>query len=77
MATIPGDPLHFQKDSPVVKFPVNGGPSNPHMSLEYNGEVLVSDLVNHKFPAHPQFSPVLLRIISIYCIRALTKFGDW
>lgn len=44
MATVPGDPLHFQRDSPVVAFPVNGGPSNPHMSLEHNGEVFVSDL---------------------------------
>jgi len=44
VATVPGDPLHFQKDSPVVEFPVNGGPSNPHMSLEFNGEVFVPDL---------------------------------
>lgn len=43
VATVPGDPLHFQKNSPVVEFPVNGGPSNPHMSLEFNGEVFVSD----------------------------------
>ncbi|KAF8960703.1 Lactonase, 7-bladed beta-propeller-domain-containing protein [Flammula alnicola] len=44
VATLPNDPLHFEKDSPVVDFPVNGGPSNPHMSLEHNGEVFVSDL---------------------------------
>ncbi|KAF5310099.1 hypothetical protein D9619_010355 [Psilocybe cf. subviscida] len=44
VATVPGDPLHFQRDSPVVAFPVNGGPSNPHMSLEHDGEVFVSDL---------------------------------
>lgn len=44
VATLPDDPLHFQRDSPVVEFPVNGGPSNPHMSLEHNGEVFVSDL---------------------------------
>jgi len=44
VATMPDDPLHFLTDSPVVEFPVNGGPSNPHMSLEFNGEVLVSDL---------------------------------
>ncbi|KAF8192927.1 hypothetical protein BJ912DRAFT_961405 [Pholiota molesta] len=30
--------------TPVVNIPVNGGPSNPHMSLEHNGEVFVSDL---------------------------------
>jgi len=44
VATLPDDPLHFQKDSPVVEFPVNGGPSNPHMSLEFQGEVFVPDL---------------------------------
>ncbi|KAH9475848.1 hypothetical protein JR316_0011408 [Psilocybe cubensis] len=43
VATVPGDPLHFQRDSPVVNFPVNGGPSNPHMSLEFNGEVFIAD----------------------------------
>lgn len=45
VATVPGDPLHFQRDSPVVEFPVNGGPSNPHMSLEFNGEVFIADFV--------------------------------
>ncbi|KAG5645375.1 hypothetical protein DXG03_006328 [Asterophora parasitica] len=44
IATVPGDPLHFLKNSPVVAFPVGNGPSNPHMSLEYNGEVFVPDL---------------------------------
>jgi len=44
VATVQDDPLYFQRDSPVVNFSVNDGPSNPHMSLEYNGEVLVSDL---------------------------------
>ncbi|KAJ3499132.1 hypothetical protein NLJ89_g10133 [Agrocybe chaxingu] len=44
VATLPDDPLRFSKDSPVVEFPVNGGPSNPHMSLEFNGEVFVPDL---------------------------------
>ncbi|KAF8811102.1 hypothetical protein BYT27DRAFT_7184481 [Phlegmacium glaucopus] len=44
VATTLDDPLHFQKDSPVVNFPVNGDASNPHMSLEHNGEVFVSDL---------------------------------
>lgn len=44
VATLPNDPLRFQRDSPVVEFPVNGGPSNPHMSLEHNGEVFVTDL---------------------------------
>ncbi|KAL0958798.1 hypothetical protein HGRIS_014118 [Hohenbuehelia grisea] len=45
VATVPGDPLHFQKDSPIVDFPVAAGaPSNPHMSLEFNGEVFVPDL---------------------------------
>lgn len=44
VATLPNDPLRFQRDSPVVEFPVNGGPSNPHMSLEHNGEVFVADL---------------------------------
>ncbi|KAF8877937.1 hypothetical protein CPB84DRAFT_1794546 [Gymnopilus junonius] len=46
VATMPNDPLHFQTDSPVVEFPVNGGPSNPHMSLEHKEEVLVSDFVH-------------------------------
>ncbi|KAJ8490029.1 hypothetical protein ONZ45_g13352 [Pleurotus djamor] len=45
VATVPGDPLRFQRDSPVVSFPVaEGAPSNPHMSLEFNGEVFVPDL---------------------------------
>ncbi|KIM43740.1 hypothetical protein M413DRAFT_443644, partial [Hebeloma cylindrosporum] len=44
IATLPDDPLRFQRDSLVVNFPVNGGPSNPHMSLEHDGEVLVPDL---------------------------------
>ncbi|KAF8984491.1 Lactonase, 7-bladed beta-propeller-domain-containing protein [Cyathus striatus] len=44
VATVPDDPLHFEKDSPIVDFPVGDGPSNPHMSLEFNGEVFVSDL---------------------------------
>jgi len=43
VATLPNDPLSFQRDSPVVEFPVNGGPSDPHMSLEHNGEVFVTD----------------------------------
>ncbi|KAF8882109.1 Lactonase, 7-bladed beta-propeller-domain-containing protein [Infundibulicybe gibba] len=42
--TLPGDPLRFKKDTTNVEFPVNGGPSNPHMSLEYKGEVFVPDL---------------------------------
>ncbi|PPQ87836.1 hypothetical protein CVT24_005422, partial [Panaeolus cyanescens] len=42
--TDPTDPARFIRDSPVVTFPVHGGPSNPHMSLEYNGEVFVPDL---------------------------------
>lgn len=44
VATLPNDPLRFQRDSPVVEFPVSGGPSNPHMSLEHNAEVFVADL---------------------------------
>ncbi|KAF7419427.1 hypothetical protein PC9H_002017 [Pleurotus ostreatus] len=45
VATVPGDPLRFQTDSPAVPFPVpDGAPSNPHMSLEFNGEVFVPDL---------------------------------
>jgi hypothetical protein len=43
-ATTPDDALTFTKDSPVIAFN-NGGPSNPHMSLEYKGEVFVPDLV--------------------------------
>ncbi|KAJ6598351.1 Lactonase, 7-bladed beta-propeller-domain-containing protein [Mycena vulgaris] len=49
VATVPGDPLHFERDSPVISFPVpEGGPSNPHMSLEFNDEVLVPDLGGDK-----------------------------
>ncbi|KAF9044259.1 Lactonase, 7-bladed beta-propeller-domain-containing protein [Panaeolus papilionaceus] len=44
VATEPNDPARFLRDSPVVNFPVNGGPSNPHMSLEHKGEVFVPDL---------------------------------
>jgi hypothetical protein len=44
VATVPDDPLHFETDSPIVDFPVGDGPSNPHMSLEFNGEVFVTDL---------------------------------
>ncbi|KAF8235215.1 putative isomerase YbhE [Tricholoma matsutake] len=44
IATIPGDPLQFQKDPLVVEFPVGNGPSHPHMSLEFGGEVYVPDL---------------------------------
>ncbi|KAF9269821.1 hypothetical protein L218DRAFT_940052 [Marasmius fiardii PR-910] len=44
-ATLPNDPLHFAKDSPVLSFPVaEGAPSNPHMSLEHNGEIFIPDL---------------------------------
>jgi len=42
--TVPGDPLHFVKDSPVVDFAVGALPSHPHMSLEFNGEIFVPDL---------------------------------
>lgn len=55
VATVPGDPLHFQQKSPVVEFPVNGGPSNPHMSLESNGEVFVSDFVSNFNLLNPVF----------------------
>ncbi|KAG6836891.1 hypothetical protein H0H93_001722 [Arthromyces matolae] len=44
VATNSNDPLHFSTTSPVVEFPVGNGPSNPHMSLEYNGEIFVPDL---------------------------------
>ncbi|KAJ7100708.1 Lactonase, 7-bladed beta-propeller-domain-containing protein [Mycena belliarum] len=45
VATVPGDPLKFQTDSPIIAFPVpEGGPSNPHMSLEFKDEILVPDL---------------------------------
>ncbi|KAJ7088704.1 Lactonase, 7-bladed beta-propeller-domain-containing protein [Mycena epipterygia] len=49
VATVPGDPLHFERDSPVISFPIPAGaPSNPHMSLEVNDEVLVPDLGGDK-----------------------------
>ncbi|KAJ6618136.1 Lactonase, 7-bladed beta-propeller-domain-containing protein [Mycena sp. CBHHK59/15] len=49
VATVPDDPLHFERDSPVISFPVPAGaPSNPHMSLEFNDEVLVPDLGGDK-----------------------------
>ncbi|RDB25735.1 Uncharacterized protein C18E5.01 [Hypsizygus marmoreus] len=48
VATIPGDPLHFQRNSSTVEFPVGDGPSNPHMSLEFNGEVFIPDLGGDK-----------------------------
>jgi len=49
VATVPGDPLHFERDSPVISFPIpEGAPSNPHMSLEFNDEVLVPDLGGDK-----------------------------
>jgi hypothetical protein len=60
VATVPGDPLHFQKNSPVVEFPVNGGPSNPHMSLEFNGEVFISDFVSNFDLLSPVFTPTNL-----------------
>lgn len=46
----PADPLRFQKDSSVVvAFPIpEAAPSNPHMSLEFNGEILVPDLGGDK-----------------------------
>jgi len=44
IATVTGDPLRFETTSPVVSFPVGDGPSNPHMSLEFNGEIFVPDL---------------------------------
>ncbi|PBK89519.1 hypothetical protein ARMGADRAFT_1047113 [Armillaria gallica] len=45
VATVPDDPLHFEKDSPIIDFPVGpNAPSNPHMSLEHNGEIFVPDL---------------------------------
>ncbi|KAF8915702.1 Lactonase, 7-bladed beta-propeller-domain-containing protein [Mucidula mucida] len=49
IATVPDDPLHFERDSPIVAFPIpEGAPSNPHMSLEFNGEVFVPDLGGDK-----------------------------
>ncbi|KAJ3493087.1 hypothetical protein NMY22_g20256 [Coprinellus aureogranulatus] len=44
IATDPEDPARFLRDSPAVSFPVGDGPSNPHMSLEFNGEIFVPDL---------------------------------
>ncbi|KAG6878472.1 hypothetical protein C0993_006314 [Termitomyces sp. T159_Od127] len=49
--TIPtnsGDSLRFLRPAPVVNFPVGNGPSNPHMSLEHEGEVFVPDLGGDK-----------------------------
>ncbi|KAJ7176750.1 Lactonase, 7-bladed beta-propeller-domain-containing protein [Mycena filopes] len=49
VATVPDDPLHFERDSPVISFPIpDGAPSNPHMSLEFNDEVFVPDLGGDK-----------------------------
>ncbi|KAJ7845470.1 Lactonase, 7-bladed beta-propeller-domain-containing protein [Mycena leptocephala] len=49
VATVPNDPLHFERDSPGIPFPVpEGAKSNPHMSLEFNDEVLVPDLGGDK-----------------------------
>ncbi|KAJ7182776.1 Lactonase, 7-bladed beta-propeller-domain-containing protein [Mycena crocata] len=49
VATVPDDPLHFERDSPVISFPVpEGAPSNPHMSLEVNDEIFVPDLGGDK-----------------------------
>jgi hypothetical protein len=49
VATVPGDPLHFERDSPVISFPIpDGAPSNPHMSLEFNDEIFVPDLGGDK-----------------------------
>ncbi|KAG6816389.1 hypothetical protein H0H87_006538 [Tephrocybe sp. NHM501043] len=50
VATNSNDPLHFVKraSSAVVELPVGGGLSNPHMSLEFNGEVLMPDLGSDK-----------------------------
>lgn len=48
VATDPNDPLKFI-ESPVLSFPVaDGAPSNPHMSLEHNGEIFVPDLGGDK-----------------------------
>ena len=44
IATDPEDPARFLRDSPAVSFPVGDGPSNPHQSLEFNGEIFVPDL---------------------------------
>lgn len=53
--TVAGDPARFLPADPsfVVEFPVGDGPSNPHMSLEFNGEVFVPDLV-----CCPFFTPI-------------------
>jgi len=49
VATVPDDPLHFERDSPVISFPIpDGAPSNPHMSLEVKDEVFVPDLGGDK-----------------------------
>lgn len=49
VATVPDDPLHFERDSPVISFPIpEGAPSNPHMSLEVGDEVFVPDLGGDK-----------------------------
>ncbi|THU83118.1 putative isomerase YbhE [Dendrothele bispora CBS 962.96] len=49
VATVEGDPLHFRTDSPVLSFPVpEGAKSNPHMSLEHNGEIFVPVLGGDK-----------------------------
>ncbi|KAJ7705509.1 hypothetical protein B0H17DRAFT_920608, partial [Mycena rosella] len=49
VATVPGDPLHFERDSPVISFPIpDGALSNPHMSLEVGDEILVPDLGGDK-----------------------------
>lgn len=44
IATDPNDPTRFLRDSPAVNFPVGNGPSNPHQSFEFNGEIFVPDL---------------------------------
>ncbi|KAK1229456.1 hypothetical protein PQX77_007505 [Marasmius sp. AFHP31] len=44
VATDPNDPSRFLKDSPILAFPAEVGKSNPHMSLEHNGEIFVPDL---------------------------------
>lgn len=44
IATDPEDPARFLRDSPAVSFPVGEGPSNPHQSFEFNGEIFVPDL---------------------------------
>jgi len=45
ISTTPEDPARFvESPNAVVGFPVGEGPSNPHQSLEFNGEVFVPDL---------------------------------